>query len=265
MSEVSSNTESIFGIMERYFQQFLRELVYISDGISKLVGKFTGKEMVLDHSQATVLTQRADQQLQQLKDQMKVFTDWLKEASANNDAEQVAGLTREITKLQSQIDKLNRDKSYIAQGVNPHHETVVQQDQQSARMELARDMAQVLAKYGEAWSYENIMKTMGPNPSQYSSYFSDDANYPELVPYRDLARQAGVLPMAQDFIMRPGSPAQRFSSADTVLGFKDNGPIDKVLGNGDSGGNTYNFNLYGGDTATIYNTIRTATKVSRGR
>ena len=63
----------------------------------------------------------------------------------------------------------------------------------------------------------------------------------------------------------PGSPAQRFSSADTVLGFKDNGPIDKVLGNGDSGGNTYNFNLYGGDTAPIYNTIRTATKVSRGR
>ena len=265
MSEVSSNTESIFGIMERYFQQFLRELMFISDGISALVKKLTGNTMALSRSETQVLTQRADKQIQDLQASIEALTLSLKEASALGDTAQVEGLAREISSQQAQIDELKREKAHVAQGVNPHHETVVQQDQQSARMELARDMEQVLAKYGDAWSYENIMKTMGPNPSQYSSYFSDDANYPELVPYRDLARQAGVLPMAQDFIMRPGSPAQRFSSADTVLGFKDNGPIDKVLGNGDSGGNTYNFNLYGGDTATIYNTIRTATKVSRGR
>lgn len=65
-------------------------------------------------------------------------------------------------------------------------------------------------------------------------------------------------PVAQDFVMRPGQPPQRFSPNDTVLGLKPGGPLAGGSGNNQ----TVNININGGDTAQIYQTVKDALKNS---
>lgn len=73
-----------------------------------------------------------------------------------------------------------------------------------------------------------------------------------------------VSPMpANDFVMRPGQPAQRFSSADTLIGMKDNGPIDKAMGIGGGGTVINHIHINGNDTAMVYETVRRAIKASK--
>lgn len=71
---------------------------------------------------------------------------------------------------------------------------------------------------------------------------------------------------AQDFIARPGQPLMKFSSADSVMGFKPGGAIDQALfgsaGTGPGGGgssvvNNNNFDIHiTGDTAAIHRTMK---------
>lgn len=63
--------------------------------------------------------------------------------------------------------------------------------------------------------------------------------------------------IANDFIMRPGQPAQLFNPGDTVFGMKPDGPLAK----GGGGGNV-TVNVYGGDQAAVYRTVKDALKNS---
>jgi hypothetical protein len=62
----------------------------------------------------------------------------------------------------------------------------------------------------------------------------------------------------QDFVMRPGQPAQRFNPSDTILGMKAGGPL--VSGGG--GGGVVNITINGGDQAAVYRTVKDALKNS---
>ena len=62
-----------------------------------------------------------------------------------------------------------------------------------------------------------------------------------------------------DFIMRPGQSAQRFSSADTVVGMKEGGPLASMGGGG--GGNVH-VTINGGDQSKVYATVKSALKNS---
>ena len=64
---------------------------------------------------------------------------------------------------------------------------------------------------------------------------------------------------ANDFVMRPGQPAQRFNPSDTILGMKGGGPL--VTGQGGTGG-TVNITINGGDQAAVYRTVKDALKNS---
>lgn len=65
-------------------------------------------------------------------------------------------------------------------------------------------------------------------------------------------------PVPQDFIMRPGQPLQAFSPNDTVFGMKPGGPISQ----GGGGGGQVVVNVYGGDQAKVYQTVKSALKNS---
>jgi hypothetical protein len=67
-----------------------------------------------------------------------------------------------------------------------------------------------------------------------------------------------VPPVAPDFVMRPGQPAQRFNPSDTILGMKAGGP----LAGGGGGGGTVNITINGGDQAKVYQTVKDALKNS---
>lgn len=62
--------------------------------------------------------------------------------------------------------------------------------------------------------------------------------------------------VGQDFVMRPGQPAQRFNPSDTILGMKGGGP----LVTGQQGGGVVNITINGGNQAEIYNTVKSALK-----
>ena len=64
--------------------------------------------------------------------------------------------------------------------------------------------------------------------------------------------------MEQDFIMRPGRPAQRFTGADTVIGMKPGGPLAGL------GGGTTVININGADMAKVYSVVRSAIKTAKG-
>jgi hypothetical protein len=68
-------------------------------------------------------------------------------------------------------------------------------------------------------------------------------------------------PVVHDFISRPGMPVQRFTSADTVIGMKQGGPIDAVLGQG-TGSTVVNIHIHD-DQAQTDRTVRDAIKASR--
>lgn len=72
----------------------------------------------------------------------------------------------------------------------------------------------------------------------------------------DMARLADPT-MAQDFVMRPGQAAQRFSPSDTILGMKGGGPL--VTGQQGLGG-VVNVTINGGSQAEVYNTVKSALK-----
>jgi len=69
---------------------------------------------------------------------------------------------------------------------------------------------------------------------------------------------ATTAPVAPDFVMRPGQPAQRFNPSDTILGMKAGGPL--VSGQG--GGGMVNITINGGDQAKVYQTVKDALKNS---
>lgn len=76
---------------------------------------------------------------------------------------------------------------------------------------------------------------------------------------KTLANQLGgvkLKPVANDFIMRPGQAAQRFSPGDTVVGTKAGGPL------AGGGGGVTNIYVNGGDPSQVYNTVKSAMKNS---
>lgn len=66
-------------------------------------------------------------------------------------------------------------------------------------------------------------------------------------------------PMANDFVMRPGQPAQRFSSSDTLIGYKPGGPIDAASSK--TGGSVV-INIHGENSAAIYKIVKDALKTA---
>lgn len=82
------------------------------------------------------------------------------------------------------------------------------------------------------------------------------AAHPELT--ADAASFGLAESKADDFVMRPGQPAQRFNSNDTIVGFKPGGPIAGAAG----GGGTVNITINGGDQAKVYQTVKDALKNS---
>lgn len=263
MSEVASNTESIFNVFRNYFDKFLTRLTFISDGIGKLARHFSGEPMALSSSEQDFKTKTLQEQKAAKDLQLVTLNRFLREASARNDTSAVEEFAKSIAQATAELRIIERSLSKVAAGVDPELPSEKSADMGAAQALLAKKLAETYANDNGATETQ-YLRLLQSDRDSFKAWFEDLAAHPELAPLKQLAIDAGV-PVAQDFIMRPGTPAQRFSSADTVLGFKDNGPIDKVLGNNGSGTTINNFNLYGGDTATIYNTIRTATKVSRGK
>lgn len=71
--------------------------------------------------------------------------------------------------------------------------------------------------------------------------------------------EGGSAPMAPDFVMRPGQPAQRFNPSDTIVGFKAGGPVEAGMR---GGGGTVNITINGGDQSAVYQTVKDALKNS---
>lgn len=140
----------------------------------------------------------------------------------------------------------------------------------------------VYAGQGTTTTGEEIGQNLTPNQkAELKKYMAGEANNWNTVGRKAVAAAlddhdvstklaaAGVTAAepapVNDFISRPGQKAQRFSSNDTLVGYKPGGPIDKATGSGTGGPTQVVININGGDQKAVYDTVTKAMQASKTR
>jgi hypothetical protein len=287
-SEIADKTITMSERLGMIYDLMRDTLMPMAEGMSSLVAYFTKGALgylgptILDEDSSRKALAQNRQEAGTTQKQLGDVTGMIAQLRGNgmSDSNQnMVWLLKEQERLQTLLSGLKKQEADLAKKVPEEVEKgTLEAMRRHAREELASGLAastgqeflKVLGdlESGRVGAYMVALKADAKLNAQARAMGIQDIPVPTSAPKAPsnfTPADTNLLfedQKANDFVMRPGQKAQRFSSADTLVGLKDGGPLDKAMRGGGGGGNL-TININGGDMSRVYQTVRTAIKVTK--